>query len=125
MAMRQLTAEDGIAILRRRWPVLLVLAIVGAGAGWEAARVLPKRFTSQTVVLVEQPTVPGDYVKPVVIENVNQHLASMQEEILSRSRLEPIIKEFGLYSEDIDRAPMDTLVARLRRTITVTPIQPM
>jgi polysaccharide chain length determinant protein (PEP-CTERM system associated) len=125
MTIRTLTIEDAIAILRKRWPVFLLLAIVGAGIGWETARVLPKRYLSQTVVLVEQPQVPGDYVKPIVIETVNQRLASMQQEILSRSRLEPIIKKLGLYAEDVDRAPMDNLVARLQKTIDVTPIRPM
>src|SRR5580693_3814173 len=117
MVLRELDVEDFIDVLRRRWPVLLLLAIAGAGIGWEIARSLPKRYTSQTVVLVEQPTVPGDYVRPVVIENINQRLSSMQQEILSRSRLEPIIKEFGLYAGDINRLPMDDLVARLQKTI--------
>src|ERR1022692_1264281 len=109
MNIRTLTIEDAIAILRKHWPVLLVLAVIGAGIGWETARVLPKRYKSETVVLVEQPGVPGDYVKPIVIETVNQRLASMQEEILSRSRLEPIIRKLGLYAADIDRVPMDDL----------------
>ena len=123
--MRELTIEDIIGILRKRWPVLVLLAVVGAGSGWQIARVLPKRYKSKTVVLVEQPTVPGDYVKPVIIENVNQRLATMQQEILSQSHLEPIIKQYGLYPEDIDRAHMDDLVARLQNTIDVTPIEPM
>ena len=125
MNIRTLTIEDAIAILRKHWPVLLVLAVVGAGIGWETARVLPKRYKSETVVLVEQPGVPGDYVKPIVIETVNQRLASMQEEILSRSRLEPIIRKLGLYAADIDRVPMDDLVAHLQNAIDVTPIRPM
>lgn len=125
MNPRQLTVEDVLEVVRKRWPVLVLLAIVGAGAGWEVARILPKRYKSQTVVLVEQPTVPGDYVKPVVIEDVNQRLASMQQEILSRSRLEPIIKQLEPYPEDANRASMDDLVGRLQKAITVTPIQPM
>ncbi len=125
MAGRELTADDIVKILKRRWPILLLMAFVGTGIGWEAARVLPKRYVSKTVVLVEPPTVPGDYVKPVVIDNINQHLASMQQEILSRSRLEPIIKKFGLYSDEVDRVPMDALVGRLQKTITITPIEAM
>jgi len=43
---------------------------------------------SQTLVLIEQQKVPEDYVKPVVNEDLNGRLASMKEQILSRSRIE-------------------------------------
>ena len=121
----ELTVEDCIAILRRRWPIIVALSIVGGGAGFAAARFLPKRYTSQTLVLVQQPAVPGDYVRPVVSQGTTERLSTMQQEILSRSRLEPIIGQFGLYREDLSRVPMEDLVNRLRKTITVTPLAPM
>jgi hypothetical protein len=34
-------------------------------------------------------TVPFEYVKPVVNDDLNYRLASMKEQVLSRSRLEP------------------------------------
>src|SRR5438445_497019 len=67
--------------------------------GLVATLVLPKKYTSTTIVLVEQPTVPVDIVKPVVTNDLNQRLASMKEEILSRSRLQPIIEKFNLYPQ--------------------------
>src|SRR6202044_2487709 len=57
--------------------------------------------------------------------DVSERLASMKEQIFSRTRLEPIIRQFGLYSQDIDRVSMDTLVTRLQESIDVTPVQPM
>ena len=121
----ELTLEDYLGILRRRWPIIVALSVVGCGAGFAAARFLPKRYTSQTLVLVQQPTVPGDYVKPVVSEDTTERLSSMQQEILSRSRLEPVIQQFGLYREELNRVPMEDLVERLRKTVTVTPLAPM
>lgn len=122
---RELTFEDYIGIVRRRWPILVALSVLGCGAGLAAARFLPKRYTSQTLVLVQQPAVPGDYVKPVVSDDTTERLASMQQEILSRARLEPIIQQYGLYREDLNRTPMEELVDRLRKTITITPLAPM
>ena len=49
----------------------------------------------------------------------------MQQQILSRTRLEPIIRQFGLYSADINRVSMEDLVARLQKSIEVVPINPM
>jgi len=79
--MRQLNFEDYVDILRRRWWLVAALALLGAGAGYGTAHFLPKRYTSQTLVLVEQPTVPGDYVKPVITQDVNQRLATMQPDL--------------------------------------------
>jgi polysaccharide chain length determinant protein (PEP-CTERM system associated) len=121
----ELNFEDAKRILRRDWWIL-PLSIIGCGLiGLVLAFVLPKRYTSQTLVLVDQPTVPADYVKPVVTEDLNRRLASMQEQILSRSRLEPIIDKFGLYAEDRKRTHIEDLVDRLRHQIVITPLEPM
>lgn len=125
MVHQEIGANDVIAIIRRRWILIVLLAIFGAVAGYGVSRVLPKRFTSQTLVLVQQPNISADLVKPVVSDNSNQRLAAMQQQILSRARLEPVILEFGLYSKDLNRLPMDELVEKLRSAITITPIQPM
>jgi len=125
MIHQDMKPKDAIAILRRRWLVITLLAVVGGVAGYFVSRVLPRRFTSQTLVLVQTPTVSTDLVKPLVPDNSNQRLAAMQQQILSRSRLEPVIQEFGLYHEDLDRVPMADLVERLRSAITITPVQPM
>lgn len=122
---RELTIQDYVSMIRRRWVLLAIFAIVGTGAGLIGLRVVPKSFTSQTLVLVQQPRVPADLVRPVTVDDSNQRLAAMQQQILSRSGLEPIIREFGLYGEDLNRVPMDVLVERLQNAITITPIQPM
>jgi polysaccharide chain length determinant protein (PEP-CTERM system associated) len=122
---QELSVQDYITILRRRWALIAILAVAGGGLGFGASQVLPKSFSSETVVLVERPTVPGDLVKPVVTADTSQRLATMQQEILSRSRLEPIIHKLSLYTNDIGRMPMDDLVSRLRANIEVTPVQPM
>ncbi len=57
----------------------------------------PKKYTSTTSVLVEQPEVSADYVRPVVTTDLNQRLTSMKAQLLSSSRLQPIIDKFNLY----------------------------
>jgi polysaccharide chain length determinant protein (PEP-CTERM system associated) len=125
VGQRELTLEDYIAIARRRWILIAVLAVLGASLGYGIARYLPKRYTSRTLVLVEAPSVPEKIVTPVVSADTSQRLASMQQEIMSRTRLEPLIQQFRLYPQDVSRVPTEDLVARLRSTIEVTPIQPM
>jgi len=111
-------------LLRRKW-LLLTMAVLGAAAGLLTAVVIPAQYTSHTMVLVEEPVVPEGYVKPVVSEDVNQRLASMQGQILSRTRLQDLVERFNPYKKDADRVPMDEMIERLKKSIKVAPLNPM
>jgi polysaccharide chain length determinant protein (PEP-CTERM system associated) len=93
----------------------IVLPIVALGISY---RVTPV-YTSQTLILVEQPKVPDEYVKSVVDEGLDSRLASMREQILSRSRLEPIIKQYDLANPKDD---MDTRVLDTQKAISIKAI---
>ncbi len=117
---RELAFQDYMGILKRRlWLVLLsVLVCLGVAVGvtfWIAPQ-----YMSQTLVLIEQQKVPTDYVTPVLTEDLNERLASLREQILSRSRLEPIIQRFNLFAGN--GANMDDRVAATQKAIEVKPI---
>jgi len=125
MIRSELKPADYIVILKRRWVPIVVLALIGGPLGYAVSRVLPARYTSQTTILVQQPTISEKVVEPVVTDDIDQQLASMKTQILSRSRLEPIIRQFGLYAKDINSVSMEDLVARLQKAVIVSPVQPM
>jgi|SRR5579859_2061307 len=110
--------------LRRYWWILPLTTLVLGILGLAATYVLPKRYTSETMVLVEEPTVGPDYVKPVISEDLSQRLASMKEKILSVTRLQPIIEKFGLYASDRGRVHIEDLVERLRKVVEIKPMEP-
>ncbi len=123
MVHQEIGAKDIVAIIRRRFMLIFLLAVIGGGLGFAAARVLPKRYTSKTLVLVQQPE--AQPITPVATDNVNQRLATMQQQILSTARLEPVIRDLNLYQRDIGRLPMEQIVDNLRKAITITPVAPM
>ena len=125
MAQRELTGADYLAMVRRHWILILVLAGLGGPLAYGVSRYLPDRYKSQTLVLVDEPAVPTEFVKPVDTTGINERLASMQQQILSRSRLEPIIRQYGLYASQMNTVPMEDLVEQLQKAIEVTPVQPM
>src|ERR1035441_6332274 len=94
---RELTMQDYMGILKRRFWLILVSTIALLGIGIGVTYIIPPEYVSQTLVLIEQQKVPEDYVKPVVNEDLNGRLASMKEQILSRSRLQPIIERYDLF----------------------------
>jgi polysaccharide chain length determinant protein (PEP-CTERM system associated) len=75
-------------------------------------------------VLIEQQKVPDAFVPSMVTDQLETRLLTMQEQILSRTRLQALIEQFGLYKNDLLRVSMDELVARLKKDIKVTPIRP-
>jgi len=117
---RELTMEDYTRMLKRRFRLILVSTIVFLAVGVGLSYILPKIYVSQTLVLIEQQKVPEDYVKPVVDEDLSGRLASMKEQILSRSRIEPIITKFNLFAGKRD---MDDRVDLTRKAIKVTQIK--
>ena len=125
LMQRELNLEDYLTIARRRWWIVVVPAIVFAIGAYTISLFVASRYTSETVVLVEEPAVPENLVKPVIGGDVNQRLATMQEQILSRTRLQQIIEKFGLYKQEAGRVSMEDMVARLRKSITVSPVRAM
>ncbi len=118
---RELTIEDYIGIMKRRFWLVLTSSILMLGVGIGLSYTLTPEYVSQTLVLVEQQKVPENYVKPVVSEDLGARLASMREQILSRSRLEPIITKFNLYAGGSNS--MDNRVDMTRKAIAITPIR--
>ena len=123
LGSRQLTWADYVSILRRRWwlvviPTVLLPILAYVGSLW-----IPNRYTSKTSVLVEQQKVPDAFVRPVVAEELNQRLATMQEQILSRTRLQPIMERFSLYKSDVGKASTEELLDRMRKALSVSAVK--
>jgi protein tyrosine kinase modulator len=122
---RQMSVEEYLTLLLRRKWLLVMTTVLGAAAGLLLGIVIPAQYTSHTMVLVEEPVVPEGYVKPVVSEDVNQRLASMQGQILSRTRLQDLVEQFNPYKKDAGKEPMEVMIERLKKSIKVAPLNPM
>ncbi len=124
MAHREMTPADYMAMARRRWILILSLAVIGPPLAYLISIVLPTRYKSQTLVLVEEPSISKDIAHDDS-SGLSQRLASMQQQILSRSRLEPLIHKYNLFPKEIAHKSMDDLVLKLQKDIEVSPIMPM
>lgn len=95
-----LTLQDYIEIFwRRKWWFILP-SIVGTLLAILLSYSLPPIYRSSTLILVEPQKVPQSYVSPTVTSPVEDRLNTISQQILSRTNLERIIKEFGLYEKD-------------------------
>jgi uncharacterized protein involved in exopolysaccharide biosynthesis len=110
--------EIGRILLERWWLVLLPL-VVATAAGVVVYRHLPVRYRSETLIMVIPQRVPDNYVKPTVSMTVEDRLRSITEQILSRSNLERIIRDFDLYKEERATGIMEDVVQRMSGDIDV------
>jgi len=108
-----------LGIARRRHLHFLIPLFLVWLAVWGASWVLPPSYRSGTLILVEQPTMPKDYVVPNVNEDLQDRLQSITEQILSRTRLLHIIESLNLYPKDRSRLSLDKLVEQMRKDIQV------
>lgn len=108
-----------VSVLRRRHMYFLVSLLIGWLAVWGASWVIPPRYMSTTLILVEQPTMPKNYVEPNVTGNLQDRLQSITEQILSRTHLLSIIQKLDLYEHMRGVSTVDDKIARMRKDIDI------
>lgn len=106
-------------VVRRRHMHFLIPLLLGWLAVWGAGWVLPPRYESSTLILVEQPSMPSDYVAPNVSEDLQDRLQSITQQILSRTRLLSIIDRLHLYGEGRNQSTPDQRVNLMRKDIDI------
>ncbi len=108
-----------LGVARRRHLHFLIALFLGWTVVWGISWVLPPRYQSTTLILVEQPTMPKDYVTPNVNEDLQERMQSITQQILSRTRLIHIIEKFNLYGGDQAGRSPDQKVERMRKDIGI------
>src|SRR6202453_2062465 len=109
-----------LGVARRRYPHFLISLLIGWLLVWGASWILPPRYKSGTLILVEQPTMPKDYVTPNVNEDLQGRLQNIEQQILSRTRLLHIIEQLNLYTAGTQHLlNPDEKVERMRNDIVI------
>lgn len=106
-------------IIRRRHLQFLIPFFLGWLLVWGASWVLPPRYKSVTTILVEQPTMPQNYVAPNVNDDLQARLQSLKTQIESQTRLLLIINKLHLYGGAQNAANVDEHVGQMRKDIEV------
>lgn len=115
----KLDVQYCLSLVRRRHVHFLIPLFLGWFAVWTVSWVLPPRYRSATLILVEQPTMPKDYVTPNVADDFQQRLQSITQQILSRTRLLQIIQDKRLYGDARTHLAPDEQVELMRKDIEI------
>lgn len=79
---------------------------------------IPRRYESSILILVESERVPQRLVPKMSTESARQRLLNVRQEILSRTRLETVIRELNPYGSS--QEAVSEMVQRMRASITIT-----
>jgi polysaccharide chain length determinant protein (PEP-CTERM system associated) len=116
---RSLDIHDYTEIFLRRFWYFVIPFIVIMIAAAVYAFYLPKMYRATTLVLVTPQKVPENLVRPTVTSRIEDRLQSISQEIMSRTRLEQVIAEFKLYSEQAKSLSQEEIVELMRKNIQV------
>lgn len=87
--------------------------------GLITAFTLPTIYRSSATMLVERQDLPEDIVDAPGTEQIEQRIAKIREQVLSRGDLISLIEQNGLYESERRSKPMSEVVAKMRESTTV------
>ena len=104
-------------LLRGKWIIIIPLCI-SLTIGLYRTLTAAKTYEASSLILVQAQRVPTNYIRSVVTSTIGQRVSTISQQILSRSNLEKIIDQFGLY-ENAEGMYLEDKAAGLRRRIKI------
>ena len=101
---------------RRKWLAVVVFAVPLVTAA-SLIMFMPSVYKSTATILVDRQQIPESMVRPTVTSALETRLQTISQEILSRSRLDALIRQFDLYADQRHSVPAEELIGRLRKDI--------
>jgi polysaccharide chain length determinant protein (PEP-CTERM system associated) len=115
------SSQEIVRAIRRRWWVIAVPLVLGLAVGVAAYQEMPVSYKSETLIAVVPQRVPESYVRSTVTARIEDRIPAISDQILSRTRLERIIKEFDLFTEEQAKQPLEDIVQQVRSNVHVDP----
>lgn len=104
-------------IIRRKWFIVIPLCLT-LTFGLFHTLTANKTYVSSTLILVQPQRVPANFVRSVVTSTISQRISTISQQILSRSNLEKIIDQFGLF-ENSEGMYLEDKIASMRSRVKV------
>jgi polysaccharide biosynthesis transport protein len=117
MQRRPMTdVKDYVELVSRRWPLIAIPTFATLFLTLIVSAYLPKGYKSETTILVDPPKVPDSIVKMSQGNDVVERLQTISQQVLSRTQLQKVIEQFGLY-KNVKNASVEDLVDMMRENI--------
>jgi polysaccharide chain length determinant protein (PEP-CTERM system associated) len=116
------TPGDYIEILKRRkWSLILPALIIFLVAA-VVALTLPSIYKSTATILIEEQEIPADFVATTVTSFVEQRLQSINQRVMTYTKLLDIINRYKLYQDLREKRTTEEIVEKMSEDILFEPI---
>jgi uncharacterized protein involved in exopolysaccharide biosynthesis len=116
---RELTMDDYLAMLRRRLKVILIPTLLAPLVGFAVSYAFAPKYTSTSMVLVQEQKVPEGYVKPAITEDLSQRVATLEQRALGADQLRPLIDRLQLAKGN---RGIEDVIDEIRTNINIAPV---
>jgi polysaccharide chain length determinant protein (PEP-CTERM system associated) len=103
-------------IKRRKWSFIVPCCAIFL-IGLIVAFALPPIYRSTATILIEEQEIPREYVMSTITSYAEQRLQSINQRIMSSTRLLEIINRFNLYTDLRKRWVIEEIIEKMRKDI--------
>ena len=106
-------------LLKKKKKIAIILALVIFTTVTVVALLLPPVYQSTCTILIQEQQIPPDFVRSTVTGFAEQRIQSLNQQLLSRTKLMDIIKQFNLYPDMKERYTREEIVKKMRKDIGI------
>jgi polysaccharide chain length determinant protein (PEP-CTERM system associated) len=114
--------EYAALFLRRKWMIVFSFLFILLVASVYCV-VTPELYKSSTTILIIPQSVPSDYVRSTISVKVEEQLATIKQQVLSRTTLTKVMEELRLFEKERKSKPAEEVVEMMRKRITIEVVQ--
>jgi polysaccharide chain length determinant protein (PEP-CTERM system associated) len=121
---RLLLELSPLSLLRILWKRKISVVAIWAALSVCTAIVvkrLPAIYRADALILVDSQKIPEHYVSSTVNTDVQDRIAAITQQLLSRSRLTKMMEDFNLYQEERQKFYPEEVLDIMRRDISILP----
>ncbi len=117
---RQRKPGELIGILKRqKWLILLPMITMTVAIGYVVYK-LPSIYESTSLLTVKPPTISSNLVESLSKDDLSQRLSTINQEVLSRSSLEPMVQKYDLYKQErASGMPMELIIDKMYKATKI------
>jgi polysaccharide chain length determinant protein (PEP-CTERM system associated) len=114
--------DYGILFLRRKWEIIFSVLIILFVSSIYCV-VTPELYKSSITILIIPQTVPQDYVRSTISLKVEEQLATIKQQVMSRTTLTKVMDELRLFEKERKKLSSEEVFAMLRKRIDIEVVQ--
>ena len=119
MEEHEMSPNEYLGVLKRRKWSLVLPAIIVIMIATVVALALPPVYKSTSTILIEKQEIPADFVMTTVTTYAEQRLQTINQRIMSTTRLLEIINRLDLYKDLRKKATTEEVIEKMREDVNL------